>query len=241
MSPELPPIVPRIPEMDFINVIMEICCKFIKFYTHFRIALFNLYICGKINCTMLLDFDTNLFYWINSGWSNPLFDIIMPFLRNKYVWIPFYIFIASFFLFNFGKKGYFLVLFMVLTASTSDMVSNHLFKKQCKRIRPCNTELSVPIIQRVPCGSGYSFTSNHAANHFAIATFLALILGLKNRKIVVSLFIWALSISLAQVYVGLHYPFDILGGAMIGILTGLLYSSVFFRRIGFDSNPNPVV
>ncbi|MFZ1705058.1 MAG: phosphatase PAP2 family protein [Saprospiraceae bacterium] len=183
---------------------------------------------------MINELDQIIFYWVNNDWSNPVFDVVMPFLRNKYVWIPLYTFLVAFFLFNYGKKGYFLVLFAILTVGTADMTSNYGFKKNFKRIRPCNAELTMPVIERVPCGSGYSFTSNHAANHFALATFLVMIFGWKKRKLVILLLLWASSIAIAQVYVGLHYPFDIIGGGLLGAYIGWMYGRLFFRWFGLD-------
>ncbi|MBK6566205.1 MAG: phosphatase PAP2 family protein [Saprospiraceae bacterium] len=190
---------------------------------------------------MVSTWDENLFYWINSGWSNVFFDFLMPVLRNKYTWIPLYTFLMAFFLFNFGKKGYYYILLTILTVACSDMVSNHGFKKNFKRLRPCNTELSVPIVERIPCGSGYSFTSNHAANHFALATFFSMVFGWKNRKIRYAFMAWATMIALAQVYVGLHYPFDVIGGALLGSFIGFIIAKTGERWIGYDTEPPDTV
>jgi membrane-associated phospholipid phosphatase len=180
---------------------------------------------------MISALDNTLFYWVNTGLSNAFFDFLMPVLRNKYTWIPFYVFMVSFFFFNFGKKAYWIVLFTILTVSTADLIGNHGFKKNFKRLRPCNAELTVPVIERIPCGSGYSFTSNHAANHFAMATFFALFFGYQRKKVFYALYTWAFLIGFAQVYVGLHYPFDILGGGLLGILSGSFYYSLYDRWI----------
>lgn len=190
---------------------------------------------------MISAFDTQLFHLINSGLSNPVFDLILPLLRDKYTWIPLYLFFIGFFIYSFGKKGGWIVLFTILTVSTSDMVSNHGFKKQFKRIRPCNTELAEPVIKRVSCGSGYSFTSNHAANHFAMATFWSFVLGFARKKWFYWFYVWAASIALAQVYVGVHYPFDVIGGGILGTLIGWAYFRVFRKWIGLPGSSGEVV
>jgi len=71
------------------------------------------------------------------------------------------------------------------------------------------------------CGVGYSFVSAHAANHFALATFMSFLVGGK-KGLMALLFIWAASVALSQVYVGVHYPADITGGAIIGIIAGFI-------------------
>ncbi|NNF34515.1 MAG: phosphatase PAP2 family protein [Saprospiraceae bacterium] len=164
----------------------------------------------------LLELDYNLFYWINQQWSNSLFDFILPTARNKYVWIPFYVFILSFIFFNYKMKGFKIILILFLVVGISDSVSSHIIKKNVQRIRPCNND-QMEVVERIHCGSGYSFTSSHAANHFAIATFLSLVL-VRRRSVKWLLFTWAGVISLAQVYVGVHFPLDIICGMILGIL-----------------------
>ncbi len=183
--------------------------------------------------TELLHFDEQLFHLINSGWHNPFFDVVMPFLRNKYVWMPFYLFLFAFLLINFKKNGLFIVLALALTIGMADVTSSHLIKKNVKRLRPCKViERPSDLHLLVPCGSGYSFPSSHAANHFAIAIFLSLTLGKMFRWIRLPLLLWALSISLAQVYVGVHFPLDITAGALLGSLIGwvvYLVSRKYYR------------
>ncbi|MBK8556199.1 MAG: phosphatase PAP2 family protein [Lewinellaceae bacterium] len=76
------------------------------------------------------------------------------------------------------------------------------------------------VIRRVSCGGGYSFTSSHAANHFAVAVFLAAVFGGLSRWLRPGLLLWAAVISFAQVYVGVHYPGDVLAGALLGAIIG---------------------
>lgn len=141
-----------------------------------------------------------------------------------------YIFIISFVLFNYGKRGYYLILFLFLTVGTADIASNYLFKKNCQRLRPCNqVETFENINVRVRCGSGYSFTSSHATNHFAIAWFLIFTLGVELRWIRIPFFLWALSISISQVYVGVHFPLDILCGSILGTTIAYFGSKLFLK------------
>jgi undecaprenyl-diphosphatase len=84
----------------------------------------------------------------------------------------------------------------------------------------------------VQCGSGYSFPSTHATNHFAFALFMIGTLAQRYRWIVAPLIIWAAAIAYAQVYVGVHYPFDVLCGALLGSSIGIFVARVFRARIG---------
>ncbi len=169
----------------------------------------------------MLQFDENLFHLVNSGCRNLLFDWLMPLLRNKYIWLPLYVFIASFLLLNFKQKGLYLCMALVLTVAISDSTSSRLIKKSVQRLRPCKVlEPQQDMYLLVPCGSGFSFPSSHAANHFAIAVFLFLTLGKIFRWVKIPLVLWASSIAFAQVYVGVHYPLDVIGGAMLGTLVG---------------------
>jgi undecaprenyl-diphosphatase len=177
---------------------------------------------------MLHGLDLQLFEWINGAWSSDLLDAILVPLRNKYVWIPVYVFIIAFLLTNFRRRGYYLVIFLMITVGLADFVSNTGFKKNFERPRPCHVMQDVNL--KVRCGSGYSFTSNHAANHFALSTFLLLLVGRRHRYLQIGLLVWATSIAIAQVYVGVHYPTDVLAGGILGYLIARL-THYLYRRL----------
>jgi undecaprenyl-diphosphatase len=171
----------------------------------------------------LLALDEQLFHWINSGWSNGILDAIAPYWRHKLMWMPLYFFIVSFILVNFKKKGIIMILAIFLTGGIADITSSHIIKKNVERLRPCNDpDVKSEMILRTRCGRGYSFTSSHATNHFAIASIIVLLLGGIWTWIKWPLFLWAGTISLGQVYVGVHYPIDILCGAILGYFCGRL-------------------
>jgi membrane-associated phospholipid phosphatase len=178
-----------------------------------------------------VQWDIELFEFVNTSMSNVIFDILLPWVREPLFWMPLYIFIFAFVFFNFGRKAYWFVIFFILTVSTSDLISSKPIKKTIKRIRPCNTEY-IHVIERVECGSGYSFTSTHASNHFAMASFLVLTLGRYFRKINAWCWLWASFVGLAQVYVGVHFPMDILGGALLGIVIGKIWALLFSKYYG---------
>ena len=171
----------------------------------------------------LIQGDQWLFKLINSGMSNPLFDAMLPWCREKLLWMPFYLFIAAFSLLNFGKRGFLIILGLVVAVGLSDLSGNHLLKKNIQRVRPCNAPEMVESIKlRVPCGGGYSFISNHAANHFAAAIFLVGVFGLAGKWQKKALLAWASLIAFAQVYVGVHYPLDVICGAIWGSLLAFI-------------------
>ena len=168
---------------------------------------------------LILSWDAAFFHFINTGLSNPVFDALLPFCREKWFWAPVYLFLGAFFLLNFGGKGWIFIVTMVLAVGLADFTSSTLIKKNVRRIRPCNDPAMI-VQQRVSCGGGYSFTSSHAANHFAAAVFIIGLLGKRQRWIRPAALGWAGLIAFAQVYVGVHYPLDVIGGALLGAVIG---------------------
>ncbi|MBC7885985.1 MAG: phosphatase PAP2 family protein [Saprospiraceae bacterium] len=179
----------------------------------------------------IFEWDIAVFEFINTDLSNAFFDWLLPMWRQPFFWVPLYIFLIAFVIINYSTKSYWFVLFVILTVSSSDLLSSRAIKKTIRRIRPCHTEY-VQTIERVPCGSGYSFTSTHAANHFAISTFLILTLGQHLRRIIPWLWAWAASVAFAQVYVGVHFPLDVIGGAILGVILGKCWFLLFQRYYG---------
>ncbi len=178
----------------------------------------------------LIEGDKWLFELINSGMSNSLFDALLPLFREKLFWAPLYLFIAAFSLLNYGYRGWLIILGIGITVGLADFTSSTLIKKNVHRIRPCNDlEMADHVHARVPCGGGFSFTSSHAANHFAVAVFLIGVLGLAGKWQQKALLAWAGLIAFSQVYVGVHYPLDVLCGAGVGYLIGGL-TLVFWRK-----------
>lgn len=178
--------------------------------------------------TALQEFDAELFLKINRDLSNGWFDFIMPLLRNRFFWAPVYLFMIVFFIRHYKTQGYYLILAVLITFALGDLTASRIIKPHVQRIRPCNEiNLSSTIIKRVPCGSGYSFPSAHATNHFAIALFLIGVFYKKWKAILPLGLLWAGSIAFAQVYVGVHYPVDVFSGILLGTCIGLLVSFIF--------------
>ena len=168
---------------------------------------------------ILLETDRQLFLWINGTLANALFDAVLPWCRERWFWMPAYLFIFSFAWMNLGtKKGWLLIIGLGITVGLTDFTSSELIKKNVRRIRPCNDiilkdQVNLRIAE---CGGGYSFTSSHAANHFAAAVFLIGVFAHYSRWIRPVLLFWAALIAFSQVYVGVHYPFDVGCGGLLG-------------------------
>lgn len=177
---------------------------------------------------MLQDWDVALFHWVNSGMSNAFFDAVLPYCREKWLWAPLYLFVAAFVWLNYRRKGWLIMLGLVAAVGLADFTSSTLIKKNVQRIRPCNNPTMIENVQqRVHCGAGYSFTSSHAANHFAAAIFLIGFFGTLARWVRPVALIWATTIAFSQVYVGVHYPGDVICGAILGALIGWCIVLIF--------------
>ena len=189
--------------------------------------------------TALLHFDEQLFQLINGEWHNAFIDGIMPLWRNKLFWIPAYILGLGYLIWKYKKQAIFFVLAIVLTIGISDTLSSKIIKKTVKRPRPCRTEaLADNLHLLVHCGGGYSFTSSHATNHFALAVFLISIFGTMKRKWKFAFLFWAGSIAYGQVYVGVHYPLDVISGAVLGSLVGYLVAILYLKWFGASLQMN---
>ncbi|HVB04041.1 MAG TPA: phosphatase PAP2 family protein [Chitinophagaceae bacterium] len=183
------------------------------------------------------NWDIRLFYHINGLWHNGFLDAVLPFMRNPYFWAPLYLFLLVFMVLNFRFRGALWVLFFLLTFGITDFTCSHLFKFWVQRLRPCNDPVVSAFTRLlVPCGSGFSFPSSHATNHFGMAMFMFLTLRPLFGKWMNLAFAWAFVISYAQIYVGVHYPVDTFCGAMLGLLAGWATGWVFNSSLGLEGN-----
>ncbi|RYZ47499.1 MAG: phosphatase PAP2 family protein [Sphingobacteriales bacterium] len=175
--------------------------------------------------------DFTAWYYLNTVWVNSFLDAFVPYLRNQWTWTPLYLFLLIFMLQNFRFKGLLWCVFFLGTFALSDQISAHVLKEIFMRLRPCNNpNLQTLVHIIVPCGSGYSFPSSHAANHFALGTFSAFTLQKQVKWIWPAAMLWALSVSYAQVYVGVHFPLDVTCGGLLGFAIGKVTSKLFHMR-----------
>ena len=182
----------------------------------------------------MLDFiqhyDEIAFHYINGVWRDSFSDIFLPFMRKAKNWIPLYACLLGY-IYYFFKKDFIKIFFLIaLTIVVTDLTSSHLLKKKIRRTRPCReTELPYEAVKLIPCSPGFSFTSSHAANHYALATILSLSIFRRKKGVQLAFFTWAALIAYAQVYVSVHYPFDILCGSILGIGIALLVNKAYGR------------
>src|SRR4051812_36940123 len=168
--------------------------------------------------------DTTLFLFFN-GLHHPFTDQVFFLISNKFIWIPFYALLA-YFLFKKEKKSFVLLLLMIaVTIALSDQIASSIIKPLVMRLRPCHEPgLNVHIVNDY-CGGMYGFVSSHAANTFALVTFLSHFFNSKAERWI--LFSWAILISMSRVFLGVHYPGDIIGGAIVGILSAIVCLKVY--------------
>lgn len=180
------------------------------------------------------EWDKWLFVKLNSQWTNPVFDAVLPFLRNAVFWAPLYLFVAAFMALNFGKKGLWWSLLFICTVSITDMIGARIFKEIFHRLRPCQDPAFMNHVRLLlkQCSGSFSFVSNHAANHFGLATFAFLTFKGFFKKWMYLAYVWAFFIAYAQIYVGVHYPLDVLGGAILGMIIGSLTAWLFDKKWG---------
>lgn len=175
--------------------------------------------------------DRAFFRLINQQYAMEGLDWLFPLWRTPEFWIPLYLFLVAFMLLNFRKRALWWILYFIATVGIMDGIGNKLIKQTVQRVRPCNDPSMIQdLILRIPnCGTGYSFISNHAANHFAMAMFAFLTIGSLAGKWRWLFFVWAFSIGWAQIYVGVHYPFDVMAGAVVGLVAGAVMAYIYKR------------
>lgn len=170
----------------------------------------------------LKSIDTQLFLFLN-GIHSQFGDFVMYWLSDKYIWVPLYAFLLFLLYRYYGLKAFILLVLVALLITISDQVSVHLFKNFFQRLRPCHEPALEGMVYTLGrCGGKFGFISSHASNSFSIAVFMALLLWNKLRPMAIFMLIWAASVSYSRVYLGVHYPGDILVGGMVGALEALL-------------------
>lgn len=191
----------------------------------------------KLNMSLIKSiqqFDYTLFSKINGKWHNAFFDATFLFIREAALWMPFYIFLLAFITINFKRKGWIWSLYIIFTVIISNYISSNLIKEHFLRLRPCHDPLLNGKIRLLAnyCPESSSFTSSHATNHFAISMFIFITFKDLAGAWRFLIFIWAALICYAQVYVGVHFPTDVIIGAIAGSIIGYFAAILFNAKKG---------
>jgi membrane-associated phospholipid phosphatase len=185
----------------------------------------------------LIEQDKALMLRINSKWQHPALDVLFQHIRETYFWLPLYLFFIVLAVYNFGKKGWLWVLAAIVNTSITDQVSSNLIKGSINRLRPCRDPSMLNELHFFVryCPGSSSFTSSHATNHFGFACFVIFTLRRYTGKWIYALLLMAAAISYGQVYVGVHYPLDVVCGGITGSLIGYGMSVIFNKNIGLPA------
>lgn len=189
----------------------------------------------------MMTVDEKILLFFN-GHHTPWADSVMFAVSDRWIWIPLYVLLAGLLFARCGWRRAAVCLVAIgVVITLADQTCAHLIRPAVERLRPCSplnplSEEITTVRGYVP--GSYSFPSCHAANTFALATFLSLVF--RNRGLTIFLFVWATLVSLSRLYLGVHYPTDVLTGAAIGsAIAGVIY--LLTRRINPGKRAVPVI
>ena len=170
---------------------------------------------------MLNELDHQLFLFLNGlhvGWLDP----VMTFISSELGWVPFYAVLVFLVFYKYKWKGLWVLLGVAVAITLSDQIASSVFKPLVMRLRPCHDPLIQDLVY-LPnghCGGMYSFMSSHAANTFALATYILLVMRQFYKNIGWVMFPWAAVVSYSRIYMGAHFPGDVICGAALGLVVG---------------------
>ena len=176
----------------------------------------------------LIFFDKELTLFLNS-FNNSFFDIFFYQYTSTIIWIPFYLVLAWLLFIRQNIQCVSTLFFIAVLIIAADQISSGIFKPLFERLRPSHDDTLQYLVHLVNDRRGgmFGFVSSHAANTFALATFMSLII--RRRFFTFSLFSWAIINSYSRLYMGLHYVGDLLCGALLGIILAAIFYQIYLR------------
>ena len=176
--------------------------------------------------TWLMSVDRDVFLYLN-GLHQPWLDNFMWLCSGTLLWLPLYAFLIYLLIKKFKKQSWILIFALALLFFLSDFISSGIIKQAVMRLRPSHDDSLVGLVHLFKKSNGefysgglYGFVSSHAANTFALATFISLVF--RKKWFSISVFAWAVLVSYSRIYLGVHYPGDIIGGVVVGIFSGFV-------------------
>ena len=168
----------------------------------------------------LIEFDKELLRFLN-GYHTPWLDPVMLFLTETLAWLPLYVFLLYLVIKEYKKESWIILLGIALTILLADQITASIMKPYFARLRPSREPTLEGLIHLVQGykGGQFGFASSHAANTFGTASFFFLVFG-NTKRWVIWLFVWAAFMTYTRIYLGVHYPGDVLIGGAIGMICG---------------------
>jgi undecaprenyl-diphosphatase len=185
-----------------------------------------------------VNFDHSLFLALN-GMHNEFMDAVMQWIADRFIWIPLYVLLAVYLYRKFGKQAFVMIFFGGILVLISDQ-SSVLIKNIIERPRPCHNESLSFFVHTVnnKCGGQFGFVSSHAANTMGLLCYMLLLTRNSSPWLTKGLVIWVVLLGYCRVYLGVHFPADIAGGWIVGIISSAI--TYVFYRLMFDS-PNKTI
>jgi len=168
---------------------------------------------------MIERLDQQLLLFLNSV-NSPFWDQVMYAISGRLIWAPLYLAIIVYLGLKFKRKFLVILLFIIIGITLADQISVHLFKNLFQRLRPCHEPALEGLVHLVKgeCGGMFGFVSSHATNSFYVA--LLSLLFIRKRWFTILLVLWASVVGYSRIYLGVHYPGDVICGSILGALIG---------------------